>query len=184
MKLSSLIDVVNHHLPEKRLNKEQLENYLNNLAKKRKLKRIKTIDSKLVTIVYKVNEQEAFEDSPPDFIRKCDPLPAIIKKDYIFNLFYHRINPFEFYPEKHHDLLMDYQAEVQEIIDEFNHYIEFTLYPDLQNNVKSNNEFLHKLLQERNSLYNASIEVDPDLQEEMDIMKDLQKRRLFKNELI
>lgn len=79
------------------------------------------------------------------------PLPVLMRRDYIFHLFYYSINPYSFYPEKHHSKLDDIHKDLLAITDELRPFIEISMFKQQSEIIKENNEHLYKLLVEKES---------------------------------
>lgn len=77
------------------------------------------------------------------------PLPVLMRRDYVFHLFYYNINPYSFYPEKHHTSLDNIHKDLLAITDELRPYIEFNMFKQQSQLIKENNEHLYNLLQEK-----------------------------------
>jgi hypothetical protein len=77
------------------------------------------------------------------------PLPILMRRDYVFSLFYYNLNPYSFYPEKYHASLDNIHKDLLKVTDEFRPYIEFNLFKQQSEIIKENNEHLFNLLKEK-----------------------------------
>lgn len=77
------------------------------------------------------------------------PFPGILRKDYIFHLFYHKINPYSFYPEEDFPVLDKLHHELKSLLDVYQPYMELVVFPEYGQSIKAENPELFYNLEEK-----------------------------------
>lgn len=124
----------------------------------------------------------AFEKYKVDatiIVKHFDPLPTLMNKDYVFYLLFNSINPFNFYPKSKHYELGLIQDEVQWIIDDYKSYLEFKIFKNYSEKIRTENPHLYDLLVECNNINPRFNEVKVDDQDLADheLIKELEFRK-------
>lgn len=83
---------------------------------------------------------------PSTITKLFRPFPTILRKDYVFHLFYHRINPYSFYPEEHFPILDEYQNELRALLDVYEPYLVIKVFPEYGKNIAKENKELYDRL--------------------------------------
>lgn len=104
---------------------------------------------------YIFNDKKGFDHYymyPSVITQLFTPIPSLLRKDYIFHLFYNNISPFEFYEEESHEYIQNLLLEYLDTMDKYGEYFELNVFKEYGKNLKNQNHHLYKLMKEKNKM--------------------------------
>ena len=96
------------------------------------------------------NEVVAFMDEKilPSTIFNLQPIPKILRKDYLFFLWFRQIDVFKLFDIKDHKQILEYYKEYVYFMDKNRSKLEFGIFKEISAGIKLKNEYLYTMLKD------------------------------------